>query len=468
MRISKYTREEMLDIIKGKSGATHYTTQEFLNKIVKYVEENGSTRGLSFADENLTGIDLGQSTIQQEIKKQGYSEEKPPPWYSGDLKQEELRKRPYIIASARDPNASEVISKKGINLEGVDFSNAILVCANLEGADLAGANFQNAKLHYANLSRARLWDANFTAAHLSNADLSMAALQNADFSRANLNDAIIDRCLLYHVFFKNTEIRREQIKEIWEEKMAKKIREAYLFDLGVAPEKIKKDLDNNVISEELLSEFKKNGFPISRGAIVTRKFNLSQEEWSLVDKMENKKFIIRETDGRLSVYGGRIIIRKIKKDSRVYYNAASIAYNRLKNNFVSIGRHSDAGWAFIKEKRMERKTFGIGLKRFVSWLMDLSCGYGEQPWKVIIISMLIVIGFGFGYWILDGIETDINIAIRWYDYFVFSLRNFVTLGLTDLKPVTLIIKILSSFEAASGIGLFALLMYSFGRRLTGR
>ena len=468
MRRSKYTREEMLDIIKRKGGVTHYTTQGFLNKIAKYVEENGSTRGLSFAGENLTGIDLSQGVIQQEIKKQGYSEEKPPPWYSGDLKQEELRKRPDIIASARDPYASEVISKRGINLEGVNFSNATLVCANLEGADLAGANFQNAKLHYANLSRTRLWDANFTAAHLGNADLSMAALQNADFSRANLNDAVIDRCLLYHVFFKNTEIRREQIKEIWEEKMAKKIRKAYLFNLGVGPEKIKKDLDDNVISEELLSGFKKNGFPISKGAILTRKFNPLREEWSLVDKIENKKFIIRETDGKLSVYGGRTTIRKTKKDSKVYYNAASIAYNRLKNNFVSIGRHNDAGWAFIKEKRMERKTFGIGLKRFISWLMDFSCGYGEQPWKVIIISMLIVMGFGVGYWILDGLETDINIAIRWYDYFVFSLRNFVTLGLSDLKPVTLIIKVISSFEAASGIGLFALLMYSFGRRLTGR
>jgi len=100
--------------------------------------------------------------------------------------------------------------------------------------------------------------------------------------------------------------------------------------------------------------------------------------------------------------------------------------------------------------------------------MDISCGYGEQPWKVIILSLFVVILFGFLYLILDGLKTDINIAIRWHDYFVFSLRNFVTLGLPDIKPFTFVIKTLSSIEAAFGIGLFALLMYSFGRRLTGR
>lgn len=486
---NRYAREEMLDIIKRKGEVTHYTTRDILDVITKYVKTNGSTKGLSFAGENLTGIDLSRDAIQEEIKRQGYSEEQPPPWYSGDLKQQELRKRPEIIASARNPNAIEVVSKRGVNLEGVDFSNAILVCANFEGADLVGANFHNAKLYYANFSYARLWDANFTAARLNNATFTGAALQNTDFTKANLNDAIFDKCLLYHAYFKNTEIKKEQIKEIWEEKMAKKIQNGYLFDVRGDTKKIKRELDDNIVSEELLNNFIQNGFSLSKNVIVKKsllskkwilmnkvkkkglsilisKFDWSSKKWVLIDKVKKKKFTIQKKGEKFTVYGGGI--RKPKRDSRVYYNAASVAYNRLKNNFVSIGRHNDAGWAFIKEKRMERKTFRVGAKRFFSWFMDISCGYGEQPWKVIILSLFVVILFGFLYLILDGLKTDINIAIRWHDYFVFSLRNFVTLGLPDIKPFTFVIKTLSSIEAAFGIGLFALLMYSFGRRLTGR
>lgn len=460
----EHTREEMLNILRSKKAITHYTTKDILDTITKYAKKHGSTQGLSFAGKNLTGIDLSRNTIQKEIKKQGYSEKKPPPWYSGDLKQQELRRRPDIIASARDPNAVEVVSKRGINLEGVDFSNAILVCANFEGADLAGANFNNAKLYYVDFSHARLWDANFTGAKLGRATFVGAALQNADFSRANLNDAVLDKCLLYHVYLNNTEIKREQIEELWEEKMAKKIKKGYLFNVEGDTKKVRERLDDNILSKELLNNFIRNDFPLSKNIIIKK--DLLNKKWILFDKVKRKKFVIKEEKEELTVWGKGI--RKPKKDFRIYYNAASIAYNRLKNNFVSIGRHNDAGWAFIKEKRMERKTLGMG-RRFFSYLMDISCGYGEQPWKVIFLSLAAVTLFGFLYWILDGLATDVkDMAIRWYDYFVFSLRNFVALGLSDLKPFTFVIKVLSSIEAAFGIGLFSLLMYSFGRRLTGR
>ena len=376
-----YTREQILGYLLEKGSLTSYTTADILQRIAS-ARASGSK--VSFAGENLAGIDLSQEAIKHEFHKGGYSESTPPLWYSGDLKREKLRKKPSTIASAREPTAVEVASKQAIDLEGADFSNSDLAGANFEGADLAQADFQGARLHYANLRRARLWDANFRRARLTKADLTGAALQNADFSWANLRGAILNRCLLYHVHLHNTEMEKGQIEEIWEERRA------------------------------------------------------------------------REQE-------------KAKKDSRRHYADAANAYNRLKNNFVSIGQHDNAGWAFIKEKRMERKT----RRKFspmwcFNWFMDISCGYGEQPWKVFILAVIVPILFGFVYWGFEGIQSTVEPgSINWYDYFVFSLRSFVTLAFADMNPASILTKILSTLEAAFGVSLFALLMYSLGRRISG-
>lgn len=378
-----YTYEQVLENLKGKDAISRYSTQDILNRIAEYAKTNGSTIGLSFAGENLSGIDLSREKIQQELKDKGGSKEIPPPWYSGDLKQFKLCRRADIIADAANLDTSEIISKKAINLEGVNFSNAILVCTNLEGADLNNANFQGARLHYAILSYAHLHDANFTDARLNNADLTGAYLQNANFTWAILRGAIINKCSLYHIKLDKTEMEREQVEHVWEEMQAR-------------------------------------------------------EE------------------------------KRSSKHSRRHYADASIAYNRLKNNFVSIGRHDDAGWAFIKEKQMERNTHKrFGTKWFLNLFMDISCGYGEQPGKVFFLIFGIVMLFGFIYLFLGGIKTADNMDVDWYDNFIFSLGAFVTLGFPDLIPETYFIRIISCVEYAVGVSFFALLMYSLGQRITG-
>jgi uncharacterized protein YjbI with pentapeptide repeats len=94
----------------------------------------------------------------------------------------------------------------GINLEGVDMSNAsmttmrldkanlrranlsgaILQLSNLKGADLTLANLERAHLHAVNLRGANLMLANLTKASLLDADL-----RGANLTGANLTDAIL-------------------------------------------------------------------------------------------------------------------------------------------------------------------------------------------------------------------------------------------------------------------------------------
>ena len=66
---------------------------------------------------------------------------------------------------------------QGVNLNGFDFSNAILKRANLSGATLLGAN-----LKAANLRMAKLNNADLLGANLTKANLTKAVLNNAEYN----------------------------------------------------------------------------------------------------------------------------------------------------------------------------------------------------------------------------------------------------------------------------------------------
>lgn len=375
MNSSQLNAGQMFNILRDKGAITKLTTRDILNRVVE-AKKNGVSA--DFSNEDLSGLDLSQKTIVKIFEEGGYSEANPPAWYSGDIKREKVTNRAEIIASAREPDALEVVCKKAIDLEGVNFHNSVLVCANLEGADLTKANFTGAKLQYANMRRTRLWDADFSNASLDGADLSKAALQNAIFCWSSLNDTILHECFLHSIKIENTELSKYQVNEIWEEIKAK-------------------DLAGQ------------------------------------------------------------------KKEASRYYADAAQAYNRLKNNFRDIGKPDDASWAFIKEKRLERNTYKIfSCKRAGNWIMDHSCCYGERPWQIFFVTLVIVILFGWAYWLMKAITSSML-----EDNLVFSLGTFVNLTFSSMEAKGICAQFLASFEAGVGIALFALLMYSLGRRMTG-
>lgn len=78
---------------------------------------------------------------------------------------------------------------KGINLDKINLSRAILRGANLKDANLRGAILTAANLSGAFLNYANLSDAFLVKTNLRNADLTDAILYNSNLERANLIDA---------------------------------------------------------------------------------------------------------------------------------------------------------------------------------------------------------------------------------------------------------------------------------------
>nr|VFK67955.1 MAG: Pentapeptide repeat-containing protein [Candidatus Kentron sp. UNK]VFK73034.1 MAG: Pentapeptide repeat-containing protein [Candidatus Kentron sp. UNK] len=104
-----------------------------------------------------------------------------------DLSEANLEDADLSEAKLWDADLSEANLRNATILKA-GFQNANLSKADFDGADLSGARLQKANLSGTNFSTATLSDARLKTANLSRADLSKADLSKADLSSADLED----------------------------------------------------------------------------------------------------------------------------------------------------------------------------------------------------------------------------------------------------------------------------------------
>jgi len=155
------------------------------------------------------------------------------------------------------------------------------------------------------------------------------------------------------------------------------------------------------------------------------------------------------------------------------FSKAKEVYLLLKNNFHNIGQYEDESWAFKKEKDMERKS-NFHFKTLHKWLW--SCflngifGYGEQPGKVIVSAILVILLFASLFMIfgISNVGIAFNTSNNFLDCIYFSTITFTTLGYGDFRPLEGWGRILTGSEAFIGAFMMALFVYTFARRTGGR
>lgn len=210
----------------------------------------------------------------------------------------------------------------------------------------------------------------------------------------------------------------------------------------------------------------------------------------------------------------------IGEEKRRWFRSAREAYLNLKTHFHSTGRHRDERWAFLKEREMERRRlFMVGFygteelsealeqsrrRRWLHWLThysqhwreeiqycfaevaNLACGYGEQPWKVL-VSAAVVMSLFAGIYFLSGemwlpkhywLPSDSSvffgspIPIRrpslWRSLW-FSVVTFTTLGFGDWRPNPFSwVRYVVMAEAFIGAFMMALFVFTFGKSVARR
>ncbi len=149
------------------------------------------------------------------------------------------------------------------------------------------------------------------------------------------------------------------------------------------------------------------------------------------------------------------------------------SYRALKNYFLQNGMYNDASWAAFKEKTMER----LMLKKNGNWhyipslFMDITCGYGEKPHRIVISALFTIFGFALLFWSLRGIESSIDptAVLRWSDYLYHSTVTFTTVGYGDIIPkASSLFRLMAATEAFLGVFLTGLFIFTLARKYSAR
>ncbi|OZG74758.1 potassium transporter Kef [Hahella sp. CCB-MM4] len=159
------------------------------------------------------------------------------------------------------------------------------------------------------------------------------------------------------------------------------------------------------------------------------------------------------------------------------YEQAEEVYRHLRKVCEDQGLFENAGRFFQKEMIMRRMQLPyISFKRLISKIVDLFCGYGEQPLRVIIFSLLVILSFATLYFFAGlsfsgeslGFKTHLSIRENVHAFLsslYFSVVTFTTLGYGDLAPIG-IARGFAALEAFIGSFTLALFVVVFVKKMT--
>lgn len=201
--------------------------------------------------------------------------------------------------------------------------------------------------------------------------------------------------------------------------------------------------------------------------------NLLGVKW-LGNKFENVKIgkkVLQESLSKEAMKKGN------STESNDYLEQAEEIYRDLRKHAEQEGIFSLSGFFIHKELTMRRLQLPrYSGKRFISKLIDIFCGYGEAPLRIIGLSIFIIIicavlySFtGLNYQgALQSINShhslNENISL-FLSSLYFSVVTFTTLGYGDFNPVG-ISRAIAAFEAFTGSFTIALFVVVFVKKMT--
>ncbi|MFA6109718.1 MAG: pentapeptide repeat-containing protein [Candidatus Latescibacterota bacterium] len=165
--------------------------------------------------------------------------------------------------------------------------------------------------------------------------------------------------------------------------------------------------------------------------------------------------------------------------ARENYIEAEEIYRALRRAYDGVGRFVEAGTYFQGEMRMRRKLmprWSVG--RIWSKLVDIFCGYGEEPQRVIGFSLFVVFACAVAYFLMGvkgpegqiGYTPGAGIPGNLLDYLncvYYSVITFTTCGYGDIHPnPDSATRLVASAEAFTGAFMIALFVAVFGKKMT--
>lgn len=160
-----------------------------------------------------------------------------------------------------------------------------------------------------------------------------------------------------------------------------------------------------------------------------------------------------------------------------YLQQAEEVYRNLRKSAEGEGLFETAGYFFQREMVMRRLQMPpLSFSRLVSKIVDLFCGYGELPGRVVGFSLLLIFAFSLMYFYTGlnfsgdalGYNAQASFGENLNTFFsslYFSVVTFTTLGYGDLAPVGAA-RALAAIEAFLGSFTLALFVVVFVKKMT--
>jgi hypothetical protein len=373
-----------------------------------------------------------------------------------------------------------------VDLRGADLSDADLKGATFAGADLRDADFSGADISDVDFTRADLRDATLSDADARGANFERANLENASFIRTNLRDGSLRDAKLYEVLFSDTWINEgtdlgwQCIYEADENLVLPE--DHALDDYG---DKVEERLDGGVIRGEQSDDDASNEPPADAEtpdespADAETPDEQSDEEVSENEMPDDEQPPTDEPPDEDA--------SPEKADTIRRNDAAAWTYRALEQLCRENALPAKTRWYYIREKDARRKqawasgNYTSALKSEVSrWVME----YGSNPWRIIAVSLLVIVSWAFLYPLTGGltdtatgnsfgfvVETPAD-APKYYLTTVFlkslyfSVITFATLGYGDIVPIGGAARALATVETLLGSLLTALLVFVLSRIVT--
>jgi hypothetical protein len=306
--------------------------------------------------------------------------------------------------------------------------SAKLVQALSSGTDLSSSNLKKVVIKNAHIEKANLSKACLSQSDLSGNHFFDAALDGADLVGADLSD-----CDITHCSMKGADLTKARLTQarIW----------------------------NATLSDANLTEADLSCADLWSSNL----FNV---------KLWHTSFSGTKSMSRLSFTGGSKVFDNphINESGAL---SAEEAYRDLKQYFINNGMYNDASWASFKEKTMER----LVLKKKGDWnyipslVMNILCGYGEKPYRIILTALSTIMLFALLYFSSGAIEHTVNpsYSMRWFDYIYYSTITFTTVGYGDFVPKPFcLFRLMAAVEAFSGVFVTGLFIFTLARKYSAR
>lgn len=166
--------------------------------------------------------------------------------------------------------------------------------------------------------------------------------------------------------------------------------------------------------------------------------------------------------------------RERKKSVMLCQEAEEVCRN-IRKQCEKQGLFEMAGDFFKREMRFRRYQMPLlSVKRMISKLVDIFCGYGEDPVRVVGFSIFLILVCALAYFFLDttgahpiyeGVTGWKFYALEFFNSLYFSVVTFTTLGYGDISPVG-VARFIAACEAFLGSFTMALFVVVFVKKMT--